>query len=101
MDKVIECLASGKDDPTVRLSREEIGSYLEYPNPRASIAGIHLRYEQELVDYCETAYIRDGLRLRDAKFYTPRGVFEICRHSTKPKADEFFKKFLNALEGKQ
>lgn len=74
----------------ILLTREQIGSALEYANPRASLSIIHKKHKDRLDHYSVVikTITTDG-KAYDTFFYTQRGVMEICRWSRQPKANEF------------
>lgn len=79
----------------ILLTREQIGSALEYANPGKAIQQIHLRHKDRLEPLClritETRYPQSegaGIPV-EITYYTERGIMEICRWSTKRKANKF------------
>lgn len=75
-------------DKLAWFTREQIGSALEYSNPRLSIANIHNRHKDRFVG--KSGVIKlitpDG-KFNDTWLYNFKGVLEICRWSKQPKAD--------------
>lgn len=74
----------------ILLTREQIGTALEYSNPANALNKIHQRHKDRLDQYS----VLDKLGSADGKsydtiLYTQRGVMEICRWSNKPKANLF------------
>lgn len=80
----------------ILLTREQIGTALEYTNPRTAIKNIHRKHKDRL----------DGLSIRiklggyqtkptskneeqERVYYTERGIMELCRWSRQPKANQF------------
>lgn len=79
----------------ILLTREQIGSALEYTNPSKAIQQIHLRHKDRLEPLClRIKEIRHpqsegtGIEI-ETVYYTERGIMEICRWSTKRKANQF------------
>lgn len=79
----------------ILLTREQIGTALEYSNPAKAIQKIHLTHKDRLESLCmrltETRYPQNGgvgVNV-ETVYYTQRGVMEICRWSNKPKANLF------------
>ena len=74
----------------ILLTREQIGTALEYVNPDASMSMIHKRHKARLDPLSVTTNLlsTDG-KVYETMLYTPRGVMEICRWSNKPKANQF------------
>lgn len=70
----------------ILLTREQIGQALEYSDPIDSIYRIHKRHQNRLDNL--SVCLSDGLG-HDIYYYTERGIMEICRWSSKPKANEF------------
>lgn len=73
----------------VWFTRDEIGRALGYADPGRAIAKIHLRRSERLDKFSVVVKLEttDGKRY-DTFVYSIRGVFEICRWSSQPKADE-------------
>lgn len=79
----------------ILLTREQIESALEYTNPSKAIQQIHLRHKDRLEPLClRITEIRhpqsEGTGIEvETVYYTERGIMEICRWSTKRKANQF------------
>ena len=79
----------------ILLTREQIGSALEYTKPSKAIQQIHLRHKDRLEPLClRIKEIRhpqsEGTGIEvETVYYTERGIMEICRWSTKKKANQF------------
>lgn len=74
----------------ILLTREQIGTALEYVYPDDALSKIHNRHKERL----DTLSVVVKLASTDGKYYettlySQRGVMEICRWSNKPKANEF------------
>lgn len=68
-------------------TREQIGSALEYDDPRRSIANIHNRHKERFEGkYGVINLITPGGE-QEGYVYNLKGVLEICRWSKQPKAD--------------
>lgn len=74
----------------ILLTREQIGSALEYTNPDDALSKIHKRHKDRLDQFSVVAKLSstDGKEY-DTYLYTQKGVMEICRWSTKRKANQF------------
>ena len=74
----------------ILLTREQIGSALEYRDPINSLAKIHQRHKDRLDKFSVVDKMSgtDGKEY-DTYLYTQKGVMEICRWSTKRKANQF------------
>lgn len=94
----LECNFYRNINDDVLLTREQIGTALEYANPSKAIRKIHLLHKDRL----EPLSIRIKLKgcpqiganltkqeVQECVYYTQRGVMEICRWSNKPKANLF------------
>ena len=70
----------------ILLTREQIGTALEYKNPDDAIYRIHKRHKERLgkLSIC----LSDGLG-HDIFYYTERGIMEICRWSNSKQANLF------------
>lgn len=80
----------------ILLTREQIGSALEYSNPRTAIKNIHLKHKDRLDQF--SIRIKSGgyqseptskSEEQERVYYTERGIMEICRWSRQPKANQF------------
>lgn len=80
----------------ILLTREQIGTALEYVNPRDAIKNIHRKHKDRL----EPLSFRIKLgryqteptsksEEQECVYYTQRGVMEICRFSRQPLANQF------------
>ena len=85
---------------SIYMTREQIGRALEYANPKKAIENIHAQHRDRLDSFSVTLKTRatDG-KMYEKIFYTRRGVYEICRYSRQPKADEFYDYVYDLLEG--
>lgn len=70
----------------ILLTREQIGTALEYANPDDAIYRIHKRHKERLDNL--SICLSDGLG-HDIFYYTERGIMEICRWSNSKKANIF------------
>lgn len=74
----------------ILLTREQIGSALEYANPDTALSIIHKKHKERL-DKLSTVIRMISLdgKMRDTILYTQRGIMEICRWSRQAKANQF------------
>lgn len=74
----------------VLMTREQIGKALEYAHPNDAIRNIHDRYKDRIDGFSVSLKLSgtDG-KLYDTYAYNSKGVYEICRWSRQPKADQF------------
>lgn len=74
----------------ILLTREQIGTALEYADPQKAINNIHCKHKDRLDELSITLKTR-GVTGQEypTTFYTQRGIMEICRHSRQPKANQF------------
>lgn len=81
------------------VTREQIGRALEYSDPRVAIAKIHERYKDRLDHFSVVTKLTstDGKHY-DTTVYSPKGIYEICRWSRQPKADQFYDWVYGMLE---
>lgn len=75
------------------MTREQIGTALEYTDPRKTIGKIHERNKDRLDPLSTVVKMStvEGKRtvMREVVCYNLRGVMEVCRYSTQPKANSF------------
>lgn len=95
----IECDFWRDKKKEILMTREQIGSALEYSFPNDSIRKIHERNSDRLD--CHSVSVKltgtDG-KLYDTFVYTTKGIYEICRLSRQPKADAFMDWVWDAIE---
>ena len=75
------------------MTREQIGTALEYTSPVVAIKKIHDRYANRLDALSSitnlVTEVGNHTQMRQTYVYNLRGVMEICRFSRQPKADAF------------
>lgn len=75
------------------MTREQIGTALEYTSPVVAIKKIHDRYADRLDALSSitnlVTEVGNHTQMRQTYVYDLRGVMEICRFSRQPKADAF------------
>lgn len=75
------------------MTREQIGTALEYNNPNKAIQNIHVKNTDRLdplSTFLSLRNVEGGItKEREYIVYSLRGVMEICRLSRQPKADAF------------
>ncbi|WP_342759435.1 BRO family protein [Kineothrix sedimenti] len=93
----IECNFYRNRNDEILLTREQVGTALEYSNPSKAIQKLHLSHKNRLEPLCirtKLGYPNIGGDLskseeQECVYYTERGIMEICRYSNKPKANQF------------
>lgn len=82
----------------ILLTREQIGTALEYVNPSKAIQKIHLSHKDRLESLCLRLKLEGSTQIggnmtkseeQECVYYTQRGIMEICRFSRQPKANQF------------
>lgn len=80
----------------ILLTREQIGTALEYANPREAIKNIHRKHRDRLEALCVRIKLSgcqseptSKSEEQECVYYSQRGVMEICRFSRQKKANEF------------
>ena len=74
----------------ILLTREQIGSALEYSNPDIALSKIHKKHSDRLDQLSVvTKLVSTDGKSYETMLYTQRGIMEICRWSRQPKADIF------------
>lgn len=86
----MECNFYRNSNDDVLITREQIGRALEYSDPQKAIDKLHSRHKERLNKFSVTTKVTgtDG-KAYNTMLYTAKGVYEICRWSQQPKADEF------------
>lgn len=79
------------EDNNVYMTREQIGQALKYSNPQKAIDNIHSRNKERLNKFSVTLKLRatDGKQY-NTTLYTEKGIYDICRFSKQPIADQFY-----------
>ncbi|MGE5606548.1 MAG: phage protein Gp27 family protein [Bacteroidota bacterium] len=88
-----------RDENDIWMTREQIGTALEYENPDDAIYRIHKRHQDRLDRFSALDRLSstDGKRY-ETRVYSAMGVYEICRWSRQPKADAFMDFVWNVIE---
>ena len=83
----------------ILLTRNQIGTALEYAYPDDAISKIHNRHKDRLDQFSVLAKLAstDGKEY-ETYLYTERGIMEICRWSSKPLANKFMDWCWNIVE---
>lgn len=82
------------------VTREQIGKALGYSNPSKAIEKIHLRHKDRLDKYSylikseisrspQSVGATSNGSIQERRFYSRKGIMEICRWSNKPVANDF------------
>lgn len=73
------------------MTREQIGKALGYKNPKKAISDIHNRHKERMDKFSTVRKTQtvDG-REHETFLYSTRGIYEICRWSNKPRANDFY-----------
>lgn len=81
------------------MTRQQIGKALGYEKPEDGIRFIHNRHRDRLDKLSVQCRLNgtDGKRYQMI-LYSAKGVYEICRWSRQPKANEFYDKVYDILE---
>lgn len=79
-----------KADSNMWMTRGQIGKALGYHNPRIAIGKIHTAHRDRLDPLSvDTNLVSTDGKEYSTYIYNERGIFEICRWSRQPKANEF------------
>lgn len=81
------------------MTREQIGRALEYKNPREAISKIHNSHKERLDKFSTVSKTDTVGKVRETFLYSAKGVYEICRWSRQPKANDFYDFVYEILEG--
>ena len=84
----------------VFMTRNQIGTALEYANPNDAIRLIH-RKNRERLDTFSVSFKLNGTdgKAYDTTVYNEKGIYEILRKSNQPKADDFYDFVYDVIEG--
>ena len=79
-----------KANSNIWMTRKQIGQALGYSNPRIAVTKIHAAHKDRLDKHSvSTELVSTDGKTYSTFIYNERGVFEICRWSKQPKANEF------------
>jgi len=81
------------------MTREQVGTALEYAFPREAIAKIHTRNAERLDKFSGVVKLGTPGGMQETVVYSARGIYEICRWSQQPKANAFYDWVYDLLEG--
>ena len=81
------------------MTREQIGTALEYADPKNAIAKIHQRNKERLDRFSGVVNLSTPGGMQETVVYSARGIYEICRWSQQPKANAFYDWVYDLLEG--
>ena len=69
-------------------TREQIGRFLGYTNPRKAIGNIHERNKERLDKFSSALNLRTEAGMRTTTVYSFKGLLEVCRFSNQPVANQ-------------
>lgn len=90
----VQCDFYSNDRHEALMTREQIGTALEYEDPMVAIGKVHDRHKERLDKFSFTTLVNG----RNTYLYSAKGVYEICRWSQQPKADAFYDFVYETLE---
>jgi phage antirepressor YoqD-like protein len=95
----VQCDFWKDESGEIWMTRKQIGEALGYADPQKAIDKIHERNKDRLDKFSVTVKLggTDG-KMYDTVVYNARGIYEICRWSRQPKADEFYDMVYDVLE---
>lgn len=82
----------------ILLTREQIGTALEYSDPSKAIRKIHMKHKDRLESLCLRIKLSGSTQIganlsksdeQERVYYTERGIMEICRWSRQNKTNQF------------
>lgn len=87
----MKCDFYKNEEGEIFVTRTQIGKALEYSEPNTAITKIHNRNKERLDKFsvCTKLVGTDGKQY-DTYLYNAKGVYEICRYSNQPKANDFY-----------
>ena len=86
------------DSKDVWMTREQIGTMLGYKDPRIAIANIHAKHKDRLDKFSRVVEMITAGGVQEVVVYNRKGIYELCRHSRQPIADEFYDRVYDVLE---
>lgn len=87
------------ENNNIYMTREQIGSALQYSDPIRNISKLHERNKKRLDTFSVVVKLTttDGKQY-DTTLYVAKGIYDICRFSKQPIADEFYDWVYNQIE---
>lgn len=95
----VECDFWKDENDQIWMTREQIGKSLEYGNPRESIKTIHVRNRERLDKFSRRVQLDTPFGKQEMYLYNTKGIYEVCRYSKQPKANDFYDWVYDLLEG--
>jgi len=87
----VQCDFYKDQDNNIYMTREQIGQALQYKNPLISISNIHNRNKERLDKFSVlTRLVSTDGKQYNTTLYTEKGIYEICRLSNQPVANDFY-----------
>lgn len=75
----------------IYMTREQIGQALQYANSQKAIDNLHSRNKDRLDKFSVTLKLRGtDQKQYDTTLYIEKGIYDICRFSRQPVADDFY-----------
>lgn len=90
----MDCDFYKNENGEIFVTRTQIGKALEYANPNDAIRILHNRNKERL-DKFSISFKLNGV---ETIFYSAKGIYEICRYSNQPKANDFYDWVYDVLE---
>ena len=79
------------DNNNIYMTREQIGKALQYSDPRVAITKIHTRNKDRLDKFSGvTSLVLPKGGTQETTIYIERGIYEVCRFSKQPVANDFY-----------
>ncbi len=79
------------ENNNIYMTREQIGEALQYSDARVAITKIHARNKDRLDNFSvSTKLVSTDQKRYNTTLYIEKGIYDICRFSRQPKADEFY-----------
>lgn len=110
LSKVAPCDFWVDENGEYLVTREQIGKALGYSNPSKAIEKIHLRHKDRLDKYSylikseisrspQSVGTTSNGSIQGRRFYSRKGIMEICRWSNKPVANDFVDWVWDVIDG--
>lgn len=95
----MKCDFYKNENGEIFVTRTQIGQALGYNSPKVAIAKIHNRNKERMDKFSRVVKLvtPDG-GTQETYLYNAKGIYEICRYSNQPKANDFYDWVYDVLE---
>jgi len=87
----VKCDFYVDEDGNYYMTRNQLGTALQYSDPQKAVDNLHKRNSDRLDKFSVTVNLRGADNKNyDTTLYIEKGIYDICRYSRQPIADDFY-----------